>query len=130
ARVARTAVATESHGIVQLGVRKVGIGAVNVVDTELREGMPVANGDVDVDQRHFDAEGERLFLRVGQLRHDVRNDHVVAGEHALLGLNSVQSPCAHVTDIHGPAGCAVIGDGYGRAVQAQTNRRAIDIELG
>ena len=52
--------------------------------------MPVANGDIGVDQRQLDAEGERLLLRRGQLRHDVRNHHVVAGEHAVLRLDAMQ----------------------------------------
>jgi hypothetical protein len=47
ARFARIAVAAECHGIIELGVREIGMRTVDVVNAEFDERLPISNGDVD-----------------------------------------------------------------------------------
>jgi hypothetical protein len=121
-RVAWRLVAAERHGEIEFDVAKISVRTVDAIDPELDEGMPVADGDIDVHQRHLDAEGKSLLLGGGQLRHDVRNDHVVTGKHAVPRLDATEFARAHVAHIDPVAGGASVGDADSGAVQAEADR--------
>ena len=68
-------------------------------DLEVREGAPVADQHVGVADRRLDVLRQRLALRLRQVRRDVRDHHVEAGEHGVARLDPMQLAGADIGDL-------------------------------
>ena len=95
---------------------------------------------IGVDEGNFHAVGEGFFLLGGHFWAEIRNHHVVAGEHAVGGADAVGLATANVGDFHFFCGCRIgwgIGCGFadmpgvdGGAVQADANLARRDRRSG
>ncbi len=125
-RLAGKFVGTEAHGEIQRGIGEVRTGRNNLVNTELGETCPIANHYVRIDQRRFHQIGECLFLRIRQFWAEVRNHHVVAGQHTVIPFRYELLSVANVGNLHLFCGRAPVRAGvlniYDCAVQAQAYR--------
>src|SRR6266566_1573651 len=83
-RRAGMAVAAETYRIIELDAAMERHRRGDRVDPESNPGTPISDHDLIVEDRRLDVLGEGLSLRVRQLRHDVWNQHIEAGEHDML----------------------------------------------
>ena len=126
-RVAGVTIAAETDGKIELqaGVKRHRRG--DVVHAKPRPRVPITREHVGIDERRLDVARERLALGRRQFRHDVRNDHVEAGEHGVLGLDATRHSRAHVADAHAVAGIADVDAGR---IEADAHALAVAVELG
>ena len=96
-------------------------------NAETLERAPVLERDADVHERRLDQLMQRCLLRFGQLRAEIRNHHVPAGEHALARRRPVQRAAARID--HFDAVAAGIANAQHRAVEANRAARLGSIEL-
>ena len=75
-------------------------GRADAGDAELLERGPAAEQHVRVEHRHLDRVGQRLLLRRRQLRRELRDHRVVAGEHDVAAAHLVHAPVAQVRHLH------------------------------
>ncbi len=60
--------------------------------------LPVARHDIGIDERRLHIERERLALRLRQLRHEIWNHHVKAGEDDVFCRDAMRFAIADIAD--------------------------------
>ena len=98
----------------------------NLVHAEPHPRVPVAHEHLTVDERRLDVLRQRFALRLRQLRHDVRDNHVEAGQHGMLARHAVELPSADVAELDAVAHVADVDAG---AVETDAHAGTREIEL-
>ena len=125
-RIARMVVAAEAHRIVELDARMERHRRRDLVHAEPDPRVPVAHQHLVVDERRLDVLRKRGALLLRQLRHEVGDHHVEAGEHDMLAGDAVQLAVAQIGDIGAIGAVAHMhaGRSRGGAAPARPRRRA------
>ena len=124
-RIARRPVAAEADRKIERHLVVKAHRRVDRIDLQIGEGAPVADQDVGVANRGLDVLGERRALRCGQVRHDVRDHHVEAGEH---GMPRLDPPQHTVADVRHPDLATGLRDVHAGRLQAHADRLPVLIE--
>ena len=103
----RGCVVTELHRPAQVDPGVVHPRSGRVPDAQVREGRPLTDEDVRVDDGHLDAIHERRPLLVGHLGDEVGDDPVVARHHTVIRPYLLGLVSAHIRDLD-LAGCVRI----------------------
>src|SRR5947209_18818395 len=90
----------KAYGKIESGVRVIGRWRDNVMHAKLAKCGPLTQGNVRIDQWSFDEVGQRVFLLLRQLRTNIRNHYVVAGEYAVVSVDAYPFSIASVGDFH------------------------------
>src|SRR5260370_5732050 len=124
-RIARVLVATETYRKIERHTAMERHRCGDVVDLEFDPWAPITNQHIRVHQWRLDVLRQGRALWLGQVRHDVRDNHVEAGEHDVLGLDPVRRSGADVADEDNAAGLTHVDAGR---IQADANVLAAAIE--
>ena len=105
-------------------------GRMDLRDAQVLERGPVPQRHARIDERHLDRVFQRFLLLVRQLRAQIGNHHIVAGEDAGTRPHSIKLPVAQVSDLDlGCArGIADVARADDRAAQPDAHRRLRTIE--
>ena len=102
-RILRTSgklVATKAHGKVEHGVGVVAAGSRHGRDSDLLPGLPISQEYGRIENWDLHGQRERLALAIGQLRTQVGDHCVVAGEHAGTCPDAIGTTTTDVGDRH------------------------------
>ena len=122
------AVVADGHRVIELHLLVEVVGVEDVADAELGERAPVRDQHFRIRERHLHVVREAPLLILGQLRAQVGNGAVVAGENALLRAHRVRVTAVHVGHVDGGVVGRVRHVDHG-AVQSNPDRPAFPVEL-
>ncbi len=98
-RIARMADAAEADREIERHLMMEAHRRRDRTDLEVGEGLPVADQHIGVADRRLDVLGKRRALRRRQVRRDVRDHHVEAGQHRMARLDAMQRAIADIGDL-------------------------------